>query len=216
MSKYIKTYMGIIIFFYLALVTVFLIPKDCFRSNIDQVNQYISAVNGASPAVMDNEIAVLDTHTDAHMYQAMERDESNIWKAALDINGYARYWHGYLIVLRLLAVFLEYDEIRFLLGVILQIFFTAVTIKMSERLGIRIALTQGAALALTFFIAGSLCLQYVCCYMILFIGELIILKKYHVENVEYASYLLFVLGMMTNYFDFLTYPVIIPGGYCFL
>lgn len=212
MKKYIIAYCKLIIFFYAALVLVFLIPESGFRSDIKQVNQYIEAVNGAEPKVMNNEIAVLTIHTDVHMYQAMERSEYNVWKAVLDINGYARYWHGYLVVLRPLAFFFEYDEVRFILGTITLILFSIVMIRVSERVGLHVAVTQGAALALTFFAASTLCLTYVCCYIILFIGELILLKKYHIENINYVFYLLFVLGMITNYFDFLTYPLIIPGG----
>lgn len=212
MKKYIIVYCKLIIFFYIALVLVFIIPESSFRSNIEQISQYIAAVDGADPAVMNNEIAVLDMHTDAHMYQAMERHESNVLKAALDVNGYARYWHGYLIVLRPLAVIFEYDEIRFFLGTIIMLLFALVTAKIHERLGVCVAVTHAAALALTFFTLSTLCLQYVCCYIILFAGELLFLKKYHVKDMGYGFLLIFMLGMVTNYFDFLTYPIITLGG----
>lgn len=102
--------------------------------------------------VMDNEITVLDTYTDARMYQAMESNEPNVLKAALDINGYARYWHGYLIILRPLAVVFEYDEIRFFLGTMIMLLFALVTVKMYERVGTCAAITHAAALTLSFFL----------------------------------------------------------------
>lgn len=212
MKKYILTYCKLILFFCGALILVFNMPEDSLHSNIEQVSQYIDAVDGENPAVMNNEIAVLDTYTDVHMYQAMERHETNVLKAALDINGYARYWHGYLIVLRPLAAVFEYDEIRFLLGTFIMLLFALVTMKMHKRLGAGMAMAHTAALALTFFTLSALCLQYVCCYMILFAGELLLLRKYQVRDMEYGFWLLFGLGMVTNYFDFLTYPIITLGG----
>lgn len=212
MKKYILAYSKLIIFFYVALVLVFIIPAGSFRSNIDQVDQYIDAVGGRTIVVMNNEIAVLDTYTDARMYQVMEGSELNALKAALDINGYARYWHGYLIVLRPLAAIFEYDEIRFLLGTIIMLLFALVTVKIHERVGICAAITHAAALALTFFTLSAFCLQYVCCYIILFLGELLFLRKYNVKDMGYGFFLLFTLGMVTNYFDFLTYPIVTLGG----
>lgn len=212
MKKYIFAYCKLIVFSYIALVLVFIIPESSFRSNIEQVNQYIDAAGGKSPVVMDNEIAVLDTYTDAHMYQAMESHEPNVLKAALDINGYARYWHGYLVILRPLAVIFEYDEIRFFLGSIIMLLFALVTVKMYERVGTCAAVTHAAALTLSFFTLSAFCLQYVCCYMILFAVELLLLRKYNVKDMGYGFLMLFISGMVTNYFDFLTYPIITLGG----
>lgn len=54
------------------------------------------------------------------MIDKTKKKETNSLIAAISINGYPRYWHGYQIVLRPLLVFTSYGGIRQIYGFILM------------------------------------------------------------------------------------------------
>lgn len=54
----------------------------------------------------------LDNFTDKLMIDRTKKNVENPLKAAMSINNYSRYWHGYQIFLRPLLIFINYGSIR--------------------------------------------------------------------------------------------------------
>lgn len=125
---------------------------------------------------------------------------------------YARYWHGYLIVLKPLLIFLNYAEIRVVLLLFISLLLFAIVAQM-----MRFHLKQYIVpflLALLFLNMQLIykSLQYSTVIIpTLFFIYLLIKYKDKIVDTKYAFYLLFILGAVINFFDLLTYPIVSLG-----
>ena len=123
---------------------------------------------------------------------------------------YARYWHGYLTVLKPLLLFFTPADIR-LLNMTVQFLLVALVLMLAyKRSGLSLTLPLGAAILCINPVSTALCLQYTDVYVLTLIFEIGLLffrtdKKSH-------GYLLYLwLGISIAFFDFLTYPLISLG-----
>lgn len=125
---------------------------------------------------------------------------------------YARYWHGYLVVLKPLLYFTNFNTIRLFQAFLQMILAGLVAIEFS---GIKKAfLGKAFILSMPFIYFFSLyaSLSLSICFYIMAAALLIQAKcddKLRDKKI-YAEFF-FVIGIMTSYFDFLTYPVITLG-----
>jgi len=121
---------------------------------------------------------------------------------------YARYWHGYTIILRPLLMLLDYAQIRSLNAAALSLLLIAVLYLMMQRRstqGCVIPLLLTAALMIPSSVAKSLHFSNMC-YVAL-IAMLVLLTKRNAHSEWYRVYFL-LIGMAVGYFDLLTAPVI--------
>lgn len=122
---------------------------------------------------------------------------------------YARYWHGYLVILKPLLMLTSFNSIR-LFNSALQLFMAGcVVIGLCKRNAS--ALAQGFLLSLPFlyFISSFASLSHsICLYLML--ALLLIQMRWDTSLQKSNRYVYFFLaaGMATSYFDFLTYPLI--------
>lgn len=159
-----------------------------------------------------------------HMYRMEshydESDPSGWWPGVslIDyINGnpqareveYARYWHGYLLVLKPLLLVTSLGSIR-ILNASLSLILLGITVillyKRSDEL-----LSAGFVCTMPFFyyfgMYASLS-QSICFYLMLIsLCILLLLKQETLEKFGVINYFLLV-GAATAYFDFLTYPLV--------
>lgn len=125
--------------------------------------------------------------------------------------GYARYWHGYLIVLKPLLLFLNVSEIR-MLNLIMQTFFLLVLLYMVIRkYGIAYTVPVIMMVVLLNPVVMPLSLQFSWVYYISLLGGIVILYMRQVPDSDAYLFLFIILGMLTSYFDLLTYPLITLG-----
>lgn len=122
---------------------------------------------------------------------------------------YARYWHGYLVLLRPLLLFLDYSGIRILLFLILGIlsFFFFKTIY--KKLGWEAIYHLLFPLLIVGFHFSFLTLQSATAYIIILTSSLILLKKESIK--EEPCTFFFIIGCITNFFDFLSTPLLTLG-----
>lgn len=156
----------------------------------------------------------LDNVTDGTMLEAAY-NYSGIGtplQQALSINGYSRYWHGYLMFLRPLMVFLDYTQIRYLYMHIYMLLFTILIIKVNNRLSKRIAIIFTIAVSLTYYNTLAYSLQFSSVYFVMLITSIYILYSYRGNwKAEKIGYLFLFLGMITNFVDLLTAPILTLG-----
>lgn len=127
--------------------------------------------------------------------------------------GYGRYWHGYLVVLKPLLLLFDYGDIRYM-NMILQAFLIGwLGVLLIEQGYKRAAAALGITLLVLNPLAIMLSLQFSSVYYLMLIASIIIIK--HKDRLKYASeyfvYFFLLVGILTSYFDFLTYPAITLG-----
>lgn len=134
------------------------------------------------------------------------------------IVSYPRYWHGYLVIIKPLLYFFNYNQIRLINGV-LQLVLNFIIIillyyKNMKKSIIPYLFLQGFLMPVV--LAKSL--QYSTCYYIFSFSVLLILvfNKKFLKNFDCIFYLLMITGVSTAFFDFLTYPIITFGIPCIL
>ena len=122
---------------------------------------------------------------------------------------YARYWHGYLIILRPLLLFMNINTIRIFLTIILIILSILLLYLIAKKINIvTMIIFLISLIGIDYFYMG-ISLQGVSVIIIMTILSIIILaKEAKIKNIEL---LFFITGMLTNFFDFLTVPVLTLG-----
>ena len=125
---------------------------------------------------------------------------------------YARYWHGALVWLRPLLLLLNYEDIRTLICMTQVLLFAAVALLMVSR-GQRSLVLPYAAMILTLAPTGTmLSIQYFSLYAIMTLGmAFVLLKGEWLRQGARSFYFFLLLGMLTSYFDLLTYPIVTLG-----
>lgn len=125
---------------------------------------------------------------------------------------YARYWHGYLVILKPLLSIMGYDLIR-ILNLLIQ---TAISILLvylmyKKRLNSYI-IPYILALLSIMPPAIAWSLQYSAIFYIFSLGSVIlVLKNEKWKGTRYHVYLFLILGILTSYTDLLTYPIVTFG-----
>lgn len=167
----------------------------------------------------ENSSGILDNFTDSIMILTAgaavpEGPLQQAMKAASSMmeDGYAYYWHGYVTVLRPLLLFLDYGDIRVLNQVLQLCAVTFLTCLLYRKKGL-----PWACLSLTIYIllmpmSLMLSLQYSWVFYIGMAGAAVMVKYDAAFRDRGKLYLLLlILGMLTSYFDLLTYPLFTWG-----
>ena len=125
--------------------------------------------------------------------------------------GYARYWHGYLVVLKPLLLFLNVGEIRLFNQIMQTVLLVLLLYLINKQFGFPYTIPTIAAVVILNPAAVPLSLQYSWVFYVGLLGCVILLGMH--RQVENDCYLLLfmALGMLTSYFDLLTYPLITLG-----
>lgn len=161
---------------------------------------------------------VLDTPTDRIMlFTALDIEEGDPLTRAMNAHSatagnYSYYWHGYVALLRPLFLFFDLAEVRMLNGIcqFLLMFFLAGLI--GKKKGIGHVWMFVTAYALLMPMAVSRSFQFSWVFYIGYIGTFVLLshREYFSEKSRYLYFFL-TLGMLTSYFDLLTYPLFTWG-----
>lgn len=126
---------------------------------------------------------------------------------------YPRYWHGYLVILKPLLYILTYSQIRIFNVLLQSILLILLSIKLSKKTNWRYSVClSGGALAVFPFVV-PLCMQYSTATYVMLFGCIIYLN--HIDYWERDNRILYyfmLVGIVTSYVDFLTYPIITLGG----
>lgn len=151
---------------------------------------------------------VLDGATDGLMLEKATRQiEGNPLWEAMNMEGYTYYWHGYVVILRVLLLFMDYEQFRFL-NCILQLmmmFFVAHFIW--EKKGQRYALALLTSYFLMMPMAMFLSLQFSWIFYIAMVLSLLICYRHTWFTEKRIPYIFVIAGMLTSFFDLLTYPL---------
>lgn len=135
-------------------------------------------------------------------------DLSNSKDPELIPQAYERYWHGYLIILKPLLLLFSYDGLRALNSIAIPLILMAIAwLLYKNNLGRYIFAYISSVILINPFVI-SLSLQYSTIFYLFNIAMIFILK-FH-KKINYIYFFL-ILGILTSYFDFLTYPIATLG-----
>lgn len=135
------------------------------------------------------------------------RDQSSMY-----LHEYSRYWHGYLVYLKPLLMIFNWKQLS-TAGVLVQIFLMFAVIGLSARKkqpGVAAAMVVGFLFMKPVLVLVSLAMTV--CWVITLAALIFILLKndWLQEKKLYPEFFLMV-GILTSYFDFLSYPVVTLG-----
>lgn len=125
---------------------------------------------------------------------------------------YSRYWHGYTLPLRLLLCILDTANIQMLLY-FAQLALFAFVLMLMNRCGLA-RLIPGFFLAyfLLMPFSSSICLQYVPVTMLMLLAcAAVLLWDQKISMCIGMPAFFILLGVLTNYFDLLTFPLVSLG-----
>lgn len=128
------------------------------------------------------------------------------------LHEYSRYWHGYLIYLKPLLLVFSWSQIV-ALGVFLQVLLLAGVIFFSVKKGkpeVGIAVTAGFLFMKPLLVMISLTMSV--CFIIT-LAVVLVMLFYHSYFEKKGLYpeVFLITGILTAYFDFLTYPAVTLG-----
>lgn len=118
---------------------------------------------------------------------------------------YMRYWHGSMAIIRPLLMFFNITQIYYIFAVILIILMLIMFGILIKKKHYILLLATIIGLTMTSSIYVPFCLEYVWTYLIMFIVTIIAI---HIENRQkgntYISMMMFITGILTCFFDFLS------------
>ena len=121
---------------------------------------------------------------------------------------YSRYWHGYLVILKPLLTVMGYLGIRGLNRILQTLLMLATAVILWRRHGLRPILPLAAAYGFLRPGAVAFSMQFSTVFYPSMIAVLIMALFYdQVNKGNRFLYLFLLVGIITNYLDFLTYPI---------
>lgn len=123
---------------------------------------------------------------------------------------YLHYWEGFRLFVRPLLVFFDYGEIRTLITWLFYLLLFAVTINISKYCGVLTGVSFFMSILLlnTTLITNSI--QFSSCFFLCFIQLLLVPKVYKL-GFKFFPLFFIVSGMLIQYFDFYTAPLLTYG-----
>lgn len=128
------------------------------------------------------------------------------------VEHYTRYWHGYLVPLRLAMCVMDLGMLRIVNYIFLWGLFIFCIWLLWKRLSGRAAFWLGIVVGLVGLPAVAGCLQYSTCFYIMLLSTASILSWPRITRSMVALCVtMFVTGGFTSYLDFLVTPIITLG-----
>lgn len=122
---------------------------------------------------------------------------------------YARYWHGYVALLRPLLIFFNFNEIREIMVAILALLAMILLMLLYKKVSFKYCFVVILALLASEYFLMGFTLQGLMMFIICMISSIVICIRS--EKIKNIGLYFFVIGMVTCYFDLLTHPIITLG-----
>lgn len=215
---YIICFAAMIALFLGALTAVYMIPNEKIEWHTEYSMYTLSEIEENWESFgnlfgLHSQPGMMDNSSDRVMFsKAYVQDESmSALEAALYMNGYTRYWHGYQVFLRPLLVFYQIHQIRYLS---MTAFFILLFWTLSA-LWRRLGKLEAAAFLLSMISAHlvviPMSMQYMAVFMVAMLAALVVLYRYPFARRENLPLFFMVVGMLINFLDLLTTPIVTLG-----
>jgi len=127
-------------------------------------------------------------------------------------DSYARYWHGYLVILKPLLLFLTYGGIRILNYIVMTAMLAYLCLLMLKKFGREMIGLYAVSLIFFWPFTVPACMQFATVSYITLTALIVLFKKYDSISAKNSFGAMFLLlGIVTAYFDYLTFPILTFG-----
>ncbi len=209
-AKILALALGTTLVFLSLLLFAYLIPNHWVQPHIKQ-SMILLESEGSYKKILDKNHAVqLDNYSDKIMFEAADRRPSlNLLHAALAPAARPRFWHGYLVILRPLLIFFNYEQIRYLNVFFILILFGTVFSQLAKRFHWLVPVGFVASMAMSHVYIFPLSLEFTNAFAVTMISMLALFHLHdHAAELEHNDiYLFFLIGAAINYFDFFVIPL---------
>lgn len=217
------------------LCLVFLLPTDVIFLHAKEAVRAFS-IEKSYPLIDGTEATQLDNWTDALMLSnaSFRNENSGLLEQAMDIYrpgyesknptedmisyslgrdplyiaSYSRYWHGYLVILKPVLAVIGYLEIRGINKILQPLLILVIAVVLWRRHSPHLLLPLTAAYLFLRPEALAFSMQFSTVFYISMLAVLSIALFYDWLSVENRlPYFFLLVGVLTNYIDFLTYPI---------
>lgn len=238
--KFILIFLCGILTGFILMVLSFCLPEEPMQNHLRESIPTLTKYLGTSEMIVGYQSSFDGSFTDGLMLQNAVYDEGhtllekamgiyrNGWENDLwypretlveYLNGvateeysYARYWHGYLVVLKPMLMFFNLEEIYFfnqIMQALLLLFVVGALIKKNKT---KYAVCYGITYLFLVPVVMPMTLSLsICFYLYLMINCLQMCLHDKWEEKGWYAYVFLVIGMVTSYVDFLTYPIVTLG-----
>ncbi|MDR3345087.1 MAG: hypothetical protein LBT21_05815 [Oscillospiraceae bacterium] len=135
------------------------------------------------------------------------KDVTNVTKAMTP--SYARYWNGYMVILRPLLLLGDIATIRYINGVLLMLCFAVICALLAKRFGTGFAALFAVCLAVVQGFMIPYCMEYTVMFLLSGVISIVLLLAYpKLEQKQWGIYFFFIAGALTAYFDLLSTPLL--------
>lgn len=216
LKPFAKTFFILIAVFFVSMTLVYCIPTSWIQGNVEKSIEVLEGEGEYPMYFFYRHSAIIDIHTDKLMYESLiqNRDYYNPIQAAMSINQYPRYWHGYQVLLRPLTVVFQVQELRYLGMLTFHLLFFWSAWLMAKKTKPLYAMFYILTVASGYVVFLPVCFQFLTTFLVLFVSLIVLLSRYDKNKpLPAAKWMLyfFVVGMVENFFDFLTYPILTLG-----
>lgn len=125
---------------------------------------------------------------------------------------YSRYWHGYLVILKPLLYLMSFNAIRVLASAVQFFLVGWIVMQCGQMKEKALGMAFLASIPFLYFLSMYMSLSLSICFYLMAVLVLVQLKwNDKLEQLQKYGEFFFVAGMLTSYFDFLTYPLVTLG-----
>ena len=203
----------LVVVYTLALFAAYMFPDSLIEENIAAATAILreegNMEGGYGTYFWHNGFGITDNLTDFEIYSGLLKDGRSLADSAMRTD-YARYWHGYAIILRPLMIVFSIINIRYLNMMLIFGLFMACCWQCSQKLNSWIAFAFGGGLLTSFILIAPFCQQYCPVYLITLAGSYGILRFWRYVR-RHLNEVFLLLGSLVCFFDFLTFPVLALG-----
>jgi hypothetical protein len=153
-------------------------------------------------------VVTTDSFAERWMFERAIKNTGNPVLAAVDANGYGRYWHGYITVLRPLLLVMGIKHIRYgYIFVILLLLFTSAHL-IAKKINYAASLAYLTSLGMCHVYLLPLSIDYASVFIIMMTSVIMVCRLYTKWDECRLFYFFAAAGSLTNFVDFLTAPLV--------
>lgn len=148
-------------------------------------------------------------HNNGDLYQTKELYGLMHGDNIEDSYEYARYWHGYLAVLRPLLLLFDYSGIRIVLFLATAICVVSLVALICKKINILSGIIYGIGLLSISIFIVSKSINEILIFLVAFIASIILLLRY--SKMKHTGIFFFIVGSVSSFIDLLTAPLVTLG-----
>jgi len=126
----------------------------------------------------------------------------------MSVNGYSRYWHGYMTFFRPFLTIFEYGQIRYIMSLLFLLLIALIVTKLQERTDKAVSIAFILSLGVIHFAVVPFALHAGIAFYVAFTSSVVVLHLYNGDRTGLWRWMFYLIsGMCMSFFDLLTDPV---------